>query len=119
MSAAICYLKDESPHYKEQFPENNVSMSILGNSIHRNTNYSDIIFSPDFEIPLLPPQLLSYSMKRVYKINSLNDTLNITRGLSNYPIVIMFLGLLHEDWKKILPNVSETIDGDYRYYWLN
>ncbi|MDR2831214.1 MAG: hypothetical protein LBB45_09350 [Methanobrevibacter sp.] len=87
ISATNFYLKDEHPHYKELFPQNNVSMSILGNSIHKNTVYFDIVFSPDFEIDVVPPQLLSYSMKRVYKINSLDDIANFTHGLSNYHVL--------------------------------
>jgi hypothetical protein len=118
-AAAGFYVVNEHPHYKELFPENNYNFSVMGNSIQKNTQYSDIVFSPDFEILSVPPQQLSYSMKKVYKINSMGDIKNFTKGLSGYHIVVMFIGHPTQKWERVLVNATLVKDGDYYYYRLN
>lgn len=118
-AAAGFYVVNEHPHYKELFPENNYNFSVMGNSIQKNTQYSDIVFSPDFEILSVPPQQLSYSMKKVYKINSMGDIKNFTKGLSGYHIVVMFIGHPTQKWERDLVNATLVKDGDYYYYRLN
>ena len=41
--------------------------------ISENTSYNEIVFSPDYKIDIYPPQLLSVSMKRVYKIKAVSQ----------------------------------------------
>ncbi|EKQ52019.1 MAG: hypothetical protein B655_2029 [Methanobacterium sp. Maddingley MBC34] len=113
------YVVNEHPNYKEIFPETNHSLQVLGDSIQKNTQYSDVVFSPDFEIKSHPPQQLAYSMKKVYKINSTEDIGNYTRGLSGYHVVIMFIGHPSKEWEIELVNASMVQDGDYYYYRLN
>ncbi|WP_334097700.1 hypothetical protein, partial [Methanobacterium formicicum] len=81
-ASASFYLANEHPHYPELFPSGNPDYEVLGTSIQKNTQYSDLVFSPNFEIPINPPQQLSYSMKRVYKIRSLDEIGSYTQGLS-------------------------------------
>jgi hypothetical protein len=38
--------------------------------IRAHTNYYDVVYSPDYEIPWDPPQDLAISRKRVYKVLS-------------------------------------------------
>ncbi len=113
------YVVDEHPHYKELFPGNGYNFEVLGDSIQKNTVYSDVVFSPDFEILSVPPQQLSYSMKKVYKINSTADIAKLTNGLSGYHTVIIFIGRPSEEWQKELGNATLVQDGVYYYYRLN
>lgn len=119
-SVAGVYLVDEHPHFKEYgFKVGNPYYKLLGNSIRENTNYEDIVFSPNIEILCYPPQQLSYSMKRVYKINSTEDISRFTKGLSGYHIVIMFWGHPSQEWENELVNATMVQDGNCYYYRLN
>ena len=118
-ASASFYLANEHPHYPELFPSGNPDYEVLGTSIQKNTQYSDLVFSPNFEIPINPPQQLSYSMKRVYKIRSLDEIGSYTQGLSGYHVVIMFIGPPSPQWAEILANYPLIQDGNYYYYQLN
>ncbi len=119
-SAASIYLVNEHPNYKEyRFKVAKPHYNLLGSSIRENTNYDDIVFSPNLEIRPNPPKQISYSMKRVYKINSTEDINQFTKGLSGYHIVIMFWGHPSEEWEKELVNSTMTQDGNCYYYRLN
>ena len=92
------------------FPPVNGSYSLIGTSIGKNTGYNDAVFSPDFEIPENPPQQLSYSMKRVYYINSTMDIENKVKGInSSYNIVIVLLYPPTGNWIKILGNTTPKL----------
>jgi len=43
----------------------------LAEFIRANTNYYDVVYSPDYEINCNPPQDLAISRKRIYRIPSL------------------------------------------------
>lgn len=45
----------------------------IGELVKKNSNYRDMCFSFDFDIPKFPPQRLAYSEKRVYHINNFNE----------------------------------------------
>ena len=113
------YLVNEHHNYKNFFKEGDGYYELVGNSIQKNTNFSDIVFSPNFDIPYNPPQKLSLSMKRVYKINSIEDIKNYTQGISNFDIVIMFVGPPGKKWEKTLSNYTKIQDGNFYYYKLN
>jgi hypothetical protein len=119
-SAASCYVVYELPNYSHLFPEPNGDYELIGNSIQNNTGYNDVVFSPDFEIPLNPPQQLFYSMKRVYYINSTEDIKNKINGLNGgYDVVIVFLNPPSSYWKNVLGNSSYVDDGLFYYYHIN
>jgi len=119
-TAASIYTVSEHPHYKDMFPPVNGSYSLIGTSIGKNTGYNDIVFSPDFEIPENPPQQLSYSMKRVYYINSPMDIENKVKGINgSYNIVIVLLYPPTGNWIKILGNTTPIIDNNIYYYRFN
>ena len=119
-SATLGYVAYEFPQYKTLFPTPNNTYGIIGNSIQQNTGYNDVVFSPDIEIPTNPPQQLSYSMKRVYQINSTEDIKNKTNLLTgNYNIVVMFLKPPSNYWEKILGNSTYVKDGRIYYYRIN
>jgi hypothetical protein len=118
-TAASFYMAYEHPNYKSLFPEVNNNYVIVSNSIWKNTGYNDVVFSPDFWIPENPPQALSYSMKRVYYINSPEDLKNtIIKLNSSYQIVVMFSNPPSNDWIKFLDNATLIKNGNISYYYL-
>ena len=119
-SATLGYVAYEFPEYNILFPTPNSIYGIIGDSIQQNTGYNDVVFSPDFEIPTNPPQQLSYSMKRVYQINSTADIKNQTNMLTgNYNVVVIFLKPPSNYWENILGNSTYVKDGSIYYYRIN
>lgn len=105
MSVGI-YLKYEHPRYKSFFPEPNKSYEKIGEFISTNTQFRDIVFSPNFEIPISPPQQLSYAMKRVYKINSIFDIHSRVKNISkSYEINIFSI----DDYKDRSSDLADLI----------
>jgi hypothetical protein len=118
-SATAGYVVYEFHNYSNLFPEPNSDYELIGSSIQNNTVYNDIVFSPDLEIPVNPPQQLFYSMKRVYYINSSEDINNKVKGLKgNYNIIIIFLNPPSTNWKNVLGNSTPEYDGLF-YYYIN
>lgn len=111
------YVVNEHPNYKNMFPPVNNTYSTIGNSLEKNTDYNDIVFSPDFYISENPPQQLSYSMKRVYHIDSIKDIENKIDSINgSYTVVIMFLNPPSNYWSKILSNITPVKDNGIYYY---
>ncbi len=77
------YLKNEHPRFKSFFPYPDKSLEKIGEFISSNTQYKDVIFSPNFEISIKGSTLLCYSMKRVYKIDSIFDIYTKTNEIDN------------------------------------
>ena len=116
-SIASVYTINEHPHYKALYPPINDNFVIIGTSIEKNTVYNDVVFSHDFEIPENPPQLLAYSMKRVYAVNSTAQIESNVTGLNaSYNIVLVFLNPPNSYWTKILGNTTPIIDKNIYYY---
>lgn len=85
------YLKDLHPRYTYFFNRQNPDRSYedIGEFISTHAQYRDIIFSPNLEIPANPPQLLSYAMKRIYKVDSIFDIYRKVKGIKeNFEINI-------------------------------
>jgi len=74
----------------------------LAQFIRNNTSYYDVVYSPDYEIYLYPPQDLTISRKRVYKI-SRPDVIPLNelpdRAIIN--ILISEETLEKGDWRKL------------------
>lgn len=66
-------LMNDKNYYTKFYPEANPEYRTMGDFISHNTGYSDVIFSNVYAVPINPPQQLSYSMKRVYKIEKVDD----------------------------------------------
>jgi len=109
------YLGKEHPHFKDLFPEPNETFEINGRFIASNTRYEDIVFSPDYEnvIPDIPPQGLSYSMKRVYKISSILNIYNIVEDIDGYFEINIFLKNRLID--SVNENIKELISAAYDF----
>lgn len=74
------------------FPPPDNRIESIGNFVGRNTDYSDIAFSPDIEIGPYPTLELAYSMKPVVKIDSFFGIWDQIRYLDgNYEINLLLL----------------------------
>lgn len=67
---AIVYTTREHPRFRELFPQPHPEFAALGEFLHKETEYRDIVFSPTIEIKGAPPQQLAYAMKMVYLADS-------------------------------------------------
>lgn len=70
------YLINVYSNYHILFPGENQTFNQKAEAaqfISENTSYKEIVFSPNFKIHNYPPQLLSISMKRVYKVDSVSQ----------------------------------------------
>ena len=85
------YLAKEHPRFGQLFPPPEPSFAVLGDFFSRNSVYEDIVFSPYFNIPSVPPQLLSYTMKRVYQVAGTSDMHHLVKDVSGNYIVNLFL----------------------------
>lgn len=90
------YLKNEHARFKSFFPEPNKSFEEIREFISLNTQYEDVIFSPNFQMLIRnPQQLCSYSMKRVYKADSIFDIYSKVKKIDEtFKINIFSIGKL-------------------------
>lgn len=85
------YLMSVHPQSTNLFPEPHLYLERIGTFIAQNTKYEDVVFSPDLEIAIEPPQFLSYSMKRVYKIQTIDKMRRLTEDLPGNATITIFL----------------------------
>lgn len=114
------YLERAHPHFESLFPEPDRSYEVIGNFISNNTQYNDLVFSPNFEIPINPPQQLSYSMKRVYKVNSVLDIYNKVKDIDKDFEINIFStekNINNDDIKELISNAYniKEASGFYLY----
>lgn len=70
--------------------------------IGENTNFADVVYSPDYEIPLYPPQNLTISKKRIYRISSFEAV--PVKELPNHAFINLFISketLSKHPWNKM------------------
>jgi len=86
----IAYTGYLSRRYWTFFPAVSHEYQEIGTFVTNNTDYDDVVVSPDYEIPLNPPQLLSYSNKLVHRVNSPEEIEEITKPIQGeYELVIL------------------------------
>lgn len=61
------------------FLQEELEFKDVASALRQKTDYNSVVFSPHMEIPKLPPQLLAFSMKRVYKVESLEEILSFLK----------------------------------------
>jgi hypothetical protein len=86
----LMFFLKSNEDYLILFPPADGSMDEISSFIKFHTDYEDIVFSYDFEIPANPPVLLARSQKRVYKINSRQEIFEKIENI-NKPFVINIL----------------------------
>lgn len=70
--------------------------------IRANTNYYDVVYSPDYEINWNPPQDLAISKKRIYRVSSLKEI--PVNALADYAIINILISeetMKRNDWIKL------------------
>ena len=91
----------------------------LGASLARLTRYEDVVFSPDFEVPINPPELLSYSMKRVDRVASPESLgLRLSAVPDRARVRLVFLREPDAAWARRLQGTAPRDDGMVRAYDL-
>lgn len=85
LAVAVTYTAFQFPRYKDFFPA--PGDYTVENFIAANTAYEDVVFSAQYEIPYNPPQQLSYSMKRVYKVESVDEIYEKVAGIEEEYVV--------------------------------
>ncbi|MCL5037193.1 MAG: hypothetical protein M1269_08780 [Chloroflexi bacterium] len=79
LALAAVYIFSFHGRYVFYFPKPADGYRAVGEFLDRNTGYEDIVFSTSYEIILNPIQL-AYSMKRVYRINGLQDIIDFVKN---------------------------------------
>ena len=93
IASVISYAAYMHPRYGHLFPYVDGAYRSIGEFISSNTGYQDVVFSPNHEIPVSPSQKLSYSMKRVYKIQSLEEIYNKVKTIrEDFEINLLLVG---------------------------
>ncbi len=87
----VTFVSREHVRFASLFPKPEISLPRIGSFISKNTAFEDVVFSPTHKISNAPAQALSYSMKNVYKINSLHDIDEKVRGLDGNYNIALFL----------------------------
>ena len=89
----------------------------LGASLARLMSVGDVVFSPDFEVPTNPPELLSYSMKRVYRLSSPESLAARAAGLpTKARLRVVFLQEPDTSWTRAIAGKPWDDDGMVRAY---
>ena len=81
----------DAEYYTKFFPEPNLEYRRIGEFISSNTTYSDIVFSTVYSVPKNPPQQLSYTRKRVYKIKTLDDIYEKVKDVKGDFVINLFM----------------------------
>ena len=75
------YITTNDRKYDDHFPDAVSEPADIAYFVRDNTEYRDIVFCHSFEIPAMNVELLSYSNKRVYPAQTLEDIHRKTRRL--------------------------------------
>lgn len=118
LTAALAYILPVHLGFRALFPEPAPIIEPLGNAVRQAVTPSDIVFSPDFEIPTDPPHLLALAGKRVYYAPSLAA---IAADVSRYPtseynVVLLFLRPLDASWGRELSGAQGVMTSGLLLY---
>lgn len=87
------------PRWHKMFVQPTTNYHVEAKQIRKMANFNDLYFSPNFVIQENPPQKMSFSMKRVYQIKTLQQMISkydelVTRNQSfNHPATLVILPL--------------------------
>ncbi len=118
LTAALAYVLPVHLGFRALFPEPAPIIELLGNAVRQVVTPSDIVFSPDFEIPTDPPHLLAVAGKRVYYAPSLAAiAADVSRyPASNYNVVLLFLRPLDANWERDLAGIQGVMTAGLLIY---
>ena len=88
-----------------------------GEFISDNSLYEDVFFSTSYEIPDYPSLKMSYSSKRVYLIDSIEDIYFKVKDINNKPNIALFIPDLEKE--SLNANLKMMIPLSYSYVTKN
>lgn len=100
----------KNPQKFNHFQKPNYLFNDISEFIRNNTNENEIVFSPNFQIPVIPPQRLSLSLKRVYLIENIDQIQEKIKNINSKDriIDIFVLGKNYPD-----KNIEKLISSAY------
>lgn len=81
------FLINVLPIYQETFSTYPREEYEIEKFVSENTSYADVVFSPNYEIPVLPPQQLAISMKRVYQVDTIQEIITQVQDIEEDYVV--------------------------------
>jgi len=69
-AAALVFALALHPRYRNYFPDPSPTLNEIGSGLRGNIAYEDVVFSPHVEAADNPPELLSYTRKRIYRVTA-------------------------------------------------
>lgn len=99
------YISDIYYYYKKNNRQNYI-YSIFGNFLKENANYNDVIYSSDYVIGVIPPQLISITLKRIYYLENTDLFCHLYKENKKVNGKITFKFLIFEQQK--LPYCLDT-----------
>jgi hypothetical protein len=88
---AIGFVAELYPRRLDMFSQPTRQLDRIGPFIDNNTGYHDIVVSPNFAVESVPPQWLSYTMKRIYRVYGIEDICKLTQGIEGDYVVNIFI----------------------------
>ncbi len=118
LTAALAYILPVHMGFRALFPEPAPIIELLGTAVRQSVTPSDIVFSPDFEIPTDPPHLLALAGKRVYYAPSIAAiAADVSRyPTSNYNVVLLFLRPPDAGWERDLTGFQGVMNSGLLLY---
>lgn len=119
----LAILVNNENYYTKFFPKPNPEYKRMGEFISRNTTYSDVVFSTVYDVPTNPPQQLSYTKKRVYKIKTIDDIYERVKDINEDFVINIFTsrkdGLINilKELESIVFQTNST--DDYSIFKIN
>ncbi len=110
-----------SPEYDHFFNPKNTFWYHVADVTNKHTVADDVVFSPDMEVPYHPPQPVSLTMKKVYRVKTVSDVAQeIQNAHGSYRVVIIFWNKPGKGsyWGKAVSAADSTLDDGafYCYY---
>jgi hypothetical protein len=121
----VAYVYGEHSRFSDLFPRPNLAFEVVGGFIDRNTGWRDVIFSPHAEVPERPPEWLSYTMKRIYRIRSVDDLYRRIRPIKGDYVVNIFVideysGRIPQDIRSLISGAeSVRAEGSLKLYKIS
>lgn len=88
----------------------------VGTSIHKHAKFRDVVFSSDIEIKPYPPYLMSYAMKRVYRVDSMEQVRMKMETIEDGKMLFVFQNEPSPYWRSELRFFSSQV-GDRLFYF--
>jgi hypothetical protein len=107
--------------YEQIDPSNDLQE--MGRFIGANTGYSDVVFSPVFEVRPKPPQRMYHAMKQVYRVETVDEMRQILQNATGkYRVMLLIesdvdINHLSTDLQRVIHMAESSVNsGEFRMY---